>query len=1291
MNDFFTFINTSGAPVEVIYTFIDPDTGEEIQRKELIKERQTASSQSSNARFGLDKKLRLKNAEVQRLNGSRFSLMGKGDAFGGVEDILKKSIIIDIETLGKASGSVITQMGAYDVGTGAGKMYVFNPSLIEQTDTKDDRGFRNRSSKRIEIDPKTTFKELKYAEFNTRVISGGQTSIDESLSKIKSDPLYAEAVEKELLQQDFFQGRYFASEENLFFELTERRGLNKIDPTSPKYAKRLDKINKEIADLRPIRTFMQALGSSMSEAEVDRLLKETRGEAVDLKSLFSSFELKTGIDMKNFLTKDMPDLLRGKVTWIANAAFESTQFGAQIDVEAFDSFRALNIARKAQGLSEIEAKEFFPTFAYGGYEEDLKEINKQRALKGERNLITKNPMYGVTQGISTFDSKPFYITGREFSEARATAFETGDFSNLYKTFLETTRPGDVRDIIDLVRMQQSMLINQGFITSANAPTSLSMEIQARVYGVTEALRLGKTPEEAYKEMFQKELHIGIGDVRLSEFPVLRESLDQLEALRLVEEGGEAGRKLEAQALRGEGAYFRAQVYGQIMDQLNRPMVDAEGNAIDSLQDVLFRKRVSDSLEDLVESGTFKIRQQVPGRGTVTQIKEAGGVTVKESIPINKSKKVAHRNINFLFEESLKMSDYPSARKEEVIEGLKRKLSGTITETGEVVPGQEIEFAKRVRNLTESFGGQIGAIEARFQKNAPEALEVIRERVKADNTLGKAATRVGRNVSNQARRIINRNVNSSAASTPSRSYIGKKLAKYSSKVSTFKKGYLGLAAGMFAASFIPKPEKKNLLLGSKEEFIQKKAKSAGVSREDYINALKTRYNSMDGMSEKGLASFLRKMSTDFGSPYQSPRYSMSVLDDHNMRRERERYIAAQFGARHFSAEGDIGFYLKRFVDSIFRREMGFSQSGPPVIISGNPIDAERYNSLRGKNLTEYVVPDGSDITVEDADTITIRDVNRSRPGMSRITGDPGEMRIRLAGIDAPETAHGDRSAQPYAEEAKRIAAEMISKAKDVRIVAQEGNSTYGRQVAMVYADGVNVNLELLKRGAAAYLPYKSKKAPAMYNEEAFEKAQELAYKSKRGMWREPFFQAYKMITDVSNQTTTFNTLVNMSKVAKNGHLMSMRTLMDQAQEMGIDSQSELELANLGKSIGSSEKPFSPDSARGSYSDMDLQMYGGTGNSILSVLDRQKYEIGSLMQSRGSLLQKDKNKTSKMNRNNVEMTKTVLAETQYKEENLARHNVEKNMSDLRLKRLRKMEAMQQVALGNQFNSPIKHYRM
>lgn len=1277
MNNTFAFINTSSESVGVIYTFIDPDTGDKIQKQEILAEKRTASSQGAQARFGLARKLRLVNAEIQRSNGAKFSVLSSKDAFGNVEDILKNSIIIDIETLGKESGSVITQMGAYDVGADKGSMYIFQPSLVAQEETITDRGFKNRTRHRVKVDPNVSFKELKYAEFLLKTDENVK-SMDESLAKLKADPSLMQDVEKKLLKQDYFQGRYFASEQNLVNELLDRN-----------YG--VEKLNKTISELRPIRNFMQALGNTMTEHDVDMLLRQTRGDAINLKSIFSNFKLKANVDMKDFLTKDMPELLRGKVIWIANAAFESTQFGAQIDAEAFEAFRAYNNFRADQGLKKIESREFFPKFAYGGFEEELNQINSKRA----EPVITKNPMYGVTQGVSTFDSKPFYTTGAEYSAARAAAAESGDYSDLYKTFLKTTRAGDVRDIIDLVKMQQSTLIKHGFMTSSKKPSSMSMEIQARVYGVTEALRLGKGETEAYKELFQKELHIGIGDVRLSEFPVMKEALDQLEALRLVEEGGASGRMLEAEAAKGKGAYYRAQIYGEIMDTLNTPhtTTNAQGNQIqaDSLHDVLFKKRIADSLVDVSETGFYELREQA-GFAEVKQFKEVEGVAVQEVNKINTSKKTRHRNINFLLENMVKTEDYHSADKLKIVENIKKDLTnkGYIDSQGEVIESNRKNFSAGSKAMQESFGDQIKAIEVRFEKEKPEILEKVKRKVITQSTVNKTARKVGRSVDGQARRILNSTVTSSVEKTPSRSFVAKKMSKYSSGISKFKKGYLGAAALMVGASFIPKSEKKNLILGNKEEFVQKRASNSGVSEEDYINALKTRYNHIDGLPEKGLAALLRKKFTDFGSPYQSPYYSMSVLEDHNMRRERERYVSAQFGARHFSAEGDIGFYLKRFIDSAFRKQMGFSKN-KSVIINGTPIDAQKYNSLGGRNLTEYAVPEGSSITVEDADTITIRDANRSRPELAKITGDPGEMRIRLAGIDAPETAHAGRAAQPFAEEAKRIATEMISKAKDVRIVAQKGNSTYGRQVAMVYADGVNVNLELLKRGAAAYLPYKSKKAPAIYNQQAFEEAQERAYKSKRGMWRQPFFQAYKMITDVSNQTTTFNTLVNMSKVAKNGHLMSMRSMMEQAQEMGIDSQMELELSSLGKNIGSKEHPFSPDSGRNQWSEMDLQMYGGVNNSILSVLDRQKHEIANLMSSRGSLTQKDKTRTSKLTSNNVEMTRSVLAQKEYKQENKARSTISADMRKMKVQRLRKMEQMQQAALGNQFNSPIGHYRM
>ena len=109
--------------------------------------------------------------------------------------------------------------------------------------------------------------------------------------------------------------------------------------------------------------------------------------------------------------------------------------------------------------------------------------------------------------------------------------------------------------------------------------------------------------------------------------------------------------------------------------------------------------------------------------------------------------------------------------------------------------------------------------------------------------------------------------------------------------------------------------------------------------------------------------------------------------------------------------------------------------------------------------------------------------------------------------------------------------MINRAKNVEVVFDQSDSTYGRRVGVVYADGVNVNLELIKRGAAAYLPYRSHRKKSIYDEKEFSAAQEMAYKSKRGMWRTDFFNSYKQLAQASGQTVTFNTLADPKKLLR----------------------------------------------------------------------------------------------------------------------------------------------------------------
>lgn len=1266
MNDNFVYINTKPYPITLQFVVFDKTTGKTTTITDTLDPKKIATDTTTRIKLGLSSKAEIKSADMMRSDGTRVSLM-KPDAFDSVSEILKKSVILDIETLGKEGGDTITQLGVYDVGTGKGTMIVAQPQLVSSPEVSRDMKFRSKLGKYENIPTGTTFKEIKYAETLAKQKDIG---FQEALTKVKSNTADIDAIEKYLLETDYFQGRYFANEQNLRAGLEKKYEISKI--SDPKIlAERKALIEKQIQGLKPIRTFMQALDTGFTTDNIEELFKASRGEVATISNLFrGGLDLITDRSMRDILTKDLPSLLKGKVTWIANASFESTQFGAQIDAEAKKSFDALNEARRVANLAEIPERDFMSRFAYGGYETELEVLNKYK----QEPLLTKSPMLGVVSGISTSSGKPFYVTGKEFTEARTKAFKSGNFSDLYEVFKRTTGAGDVRDVLDLIRMQQSMLIDEGIITTSDKPSSLSIEVQARIFGVTEKLRMGEEIDTAIDAMFQKELHVGIGDVRLSEYPVLRESLDQLEALEIVRKGLPGAQELLAQAREGRGALFRAQVYGSIMDRLNKVEIDDKGKVIEGLHDVMFKQRAGRYALDLAESGSYDLRKYKPGFGVIRQAKQVDGLTITEAMPITKSERTVRVNFNELLEDMASMTDYKSARKEELLLDIKDFFKGTYDEqTGIILDSQHAEFLKRARSYSESSSDQITAIEKRFKRGTDTGLREIVGEVKKNNMLKRSHVS---STLKKAERMTGLGFSSYKAT-------GGKIKSALSKVpSDFKKGYLAAAGLFLGASFIPKEKPKSIFIGDEESYLNANFEKEGFnSAKDFENALKARYNNFSGMNEFGIASVLRKAFTDFGSPYRSPEYSLSVLDNHKLRRERERYMSAQFGARHFSEEGDVGLFLKTFVDSLFKKQIGISKSSQSLLLGeGSPVEASKYNSLRGDNLIEYKVNKANRVTVEDADTITIHNMRGNR-----------DLKVRLAGIDAPETAHEDRAAQPFAEAAKRIATEMINKAKDIRIVTQQGDSTYGRQVAMVYADGVNVNLELLKRGAAAYLPYKGKSKPQIYNQQAFKEAQERAYESKRGMWRESFFQAYKIISDNSNQSVTFNTLVNNSKVAKNGHLMSMRSLMDQAQEMGIDNNASLELANLGEQIAQNKKPFDPDSAKNGWSEMDLQTYGSPQNSILSLLDRQKYETGHLMRSRGSSVLNDKNKVSRVAKRNVELSSDTLVKRSVSNEKQIRSNIDRNSQQRKLKRLETMQYLQHNALRNQFNSPIGHHRM
>lgn len=112
-----------------------------------------------------------------------------------------------------------------------------------------------------------------------------------------------------------------------------------------------------------------------------------------------------------------------------------------------------------------------------------------------------------------------------------------------------------------------------------------------------------------------------------------------------------------------------------------------------------------------------------------------------------------------------------------------------------------------------------------------------------------------------------------------------------------------------------------------------------------------------------------------------------------------------------------------------------------------------------------------IAVLDGDTVLIK-----RPS--------GLKKIRMAGIDAPEKA------QLFGETAKQSLTEMVL-GKQVKITT-EAVDQYGRMVAHLSVDGLDVNAEQVRRGMAW-------ENSRFHNDRAMLALQEEAKQAPRGLW------------------------------------------------------------------------------------------------------------------------------------------------------------------------------------------------
>lgn len=111
---------------------------------------------------------------------------------------------------------------------------------------------------------------------------------------------------------------------------------------------------------------------------------------------------------------------------------------------------------------------------------------------------------------------------------------------------------------------------------------------------------------------------------------------------------------------------------------------------------------------------------------------------------------------------------------------------------------------------------------------------------------------------------------------------------------------------------------------------------------------------------------------------------------------------------------------------------------------------------------------------------------------------GGERVRLIGVDTPESVTPDRPVGCFGKEASRFTAHVLPPGTSVRLVGDvEQRDRYGRLLAYVYrqADGLFVNAELLRQGYAQLLTI----PPNIAHTDEFTAIARQAREGSQGLW------------------------------------------------------------------------------------------------------------------------------------------------------------------------------------------------
>lgn len=120
------------------------------------------------------------------------------------------------------------------------------------------------------------------------------------------------------------------------------------------------------------------------------------------------------------------------------------------------------------------------------------------------------------------------------------------------------------------------------------------------------------------------------------------------------------------------------------------------------------------------------------------------------------------------------------------------------------------------------------------------------------------------------------------------------------------------------------------------------------------------------------------------------------------------------------------------------------------------------------------------------------------GTLRVTEAGKQYRVRLLGVDAPEVDHGDGGGECFGDEATRVLERLTPVGSRVTLTSDSSQGDldrYDRALRYVERGDVDVNLELLKRGAAERYGNDA----GLERGEVYDRAVARAERKEKGLW------------------------------------------------------------------------------------------------------------------------------------------------------------------------------------------------